>query len=147
MKSRHFLFFSLFLLAACTSSSGQKFAVNKVTQIRTGVTTKSDVMNQLGTPLSRINVNGAETWQYSYMQVSTSMGAQAFLPVVGPFLPGANSTSYQAQSLTINFSGDVVSKCSLTITSTNSTSQGGLATGITQPINPSSDVQIRDCAP
>ena len=137
---------ALGLLSACTSTAGQQFSVNAARQIRPGVTDKSQVQSYLGQPLSRVNINGEDTWTYSYANTSVDIGAQNFIPIVGPFLPGAQGASYDVSSVTINFRGDIVSKCTLTTSSTTAESQGGLNGAMIAPYNPSQTVNVGDCS-
>lgn len=134
------------MLSACGSTAGQQFSVNAARQIKPGVTNKDEVTRFLGAPLSRVSINGEDTWTYTYARSSMGLGAQNFIPVVGPFLPGAQSASYDMRSIKIDFHGDIVSKCTLTISSTSAENQGGLTGSLVGTLNPSQTVSVSDCS-
>ena len=131
-------------LMGCTTVGGRQFSVDAARQIHTGVTDKAGVQSLLGPPYSRNSSYGNETWQYMYTRVSAAAGAQAFIPVIGPFLPGAASTSTDMRMVMISFDGGVVSKCTITVTSNTSSTGGGLAGELMGSGTQSTDVS--DCS-
>lgn len=115
-------------LAACTAHSGQEFSVSNASQIRSGVTTKTSVQQNLGEPYRRdITADGKETWYYTYDTTTTSPGATAFIPFIGPALSGSQKASSKSQEVTIVFAGDVVASCKLRLSS--SSVSGALGAG------------------
>lgn len=130
MQSLTFCVFALMVgaLFGCTTQLGQEFATENVSSIRSGVTTKQMAVSYLGEPLRRnIATDGNETWHYVYRRSSASPRAVAFIPGVGPGLPNAYNTSSDYRDLIISFSGDVVSSCKLTVTSTQGKSADAMA--------------------
>src|SRR5450631_3453428 len=101
------------VIASCGVSSGQKFPIENARNIRPGVTDKAAVVRYLGQPVGRNNIYGKETWQYSSLNIGTNMGPQAFVPIVGPFLPGAVGSTSDSRSVTVEFNGDIVARCTL----------------------------------
>jgi outer membrane protein assembly factor BamE (lipoprotein component of BamABCDE complex) len=115
----------LCLLTGCFSiESGKKFDVSAAKTIRPKVTTKGQVVQLLGNPMSRYAVGGVENWTYSYFGIEAHSTPIAFIPYAGPFLPGGSVSTGQNDSLTIGFKGDVVSSC---VVSSTKSSGGGSA--------------------
>jgi hypothetical protein len=130
---------ALCLLTGCFGvQSGQKFDVVAAKQIITGVTTKADVIKMFGSPPQRYAVAGVERWTYSYFGIEAHSTAIAFIPYAGPFLPGGTTSSGRNDSMTIGFSGEVVSSCVVSSTITT-----GAGSAINQSTN--STTQTVDC--
>ena len=127
------------LLTGCFSvESGQKFDVSAAKSIRPKVTTRADVVRLLGNPHQRYAVGGVENWTYSYFGIKAHATAVAFIPYAGPFLPGGTVSEGQNDTLQIGFSGNVVSSCII-----SSTTSGGSGSSISQ--SNSSTSQTVDC--
>lgn len=91
--------------------TGQKFDDSSVKNIRTGKTTRAEVMQMFGQPPTRNSTGGgSETWMYQYNEIQSHATAATYIPIVNIFAGGAKSTSNQ-QTLTVQFLGDVVSAC------------------------------------
>lgn len=63
---------SLLLVAGCmTIKAGKDFDSSKITNIKNGVTTKSDLQQWFGYPYMTGIDNGDESWNYNFTQGST----------------------------------------------------------------------------
>lgn len=105
---------SLLLLvsAGCMSTSyGKAVAPDTTKQIRVGTTTKAELTQLLGPPVSRVVFPGRpEVWSWHYSKTESSVSPTAFIPFVGLFHhPGKGSSD--TQTLEISFQGDVVVGC------------------------------------
>ncbi len=93
------------VLTGC-ASSGHELDQNKVSQIKKGVTTKTQVLELVGKPEEvAINDAGESTWTYRYTH--TSAQAQNFIPIVGAFDSGYDT---QVQTTTVTFTTDGIVK-------------------------------------
>src|SRR5476651_1867747 len=55
----------LLVVGACASTEfGREFDEKRVAEIKSGVTTKAEVQSMLGQPLSRMRIDGKESWTY-----------------------------------------------------------------------------------
>lgn len=116
-------------LSACaTSKVGQQFDDRTVKSIRIGKTTRADIAQMFGQPLSRSSTGGGkEVWAYHYQEAGGHPTPITFVPIVGMFAGGAKGT-FNQQTLTISFDGDVVSACTYHKTSSDvTTSAMGLS--------------------
>ncbi|MBZ0092037.1 MAG: outer membrane protein assembly factor BamE [Sulfuricellaceae bacterium] len=114
------MLFLVFFSSACTSTMGRKIDISGTTQIRSGVTTKEDVLSTLGQPYSRnIAPDGKETWLYLYSAATATPGMSALF--LGMF--GQGSVSKETQQIAISFSGNTVSTCRTTVSSGGASGQ------------------------
>ncbi|MDR0274842.1 MAG: hypothetical protein LBI48_05810 [Burkholderiaceae bacterium] len=89
------------LLIGC-AASGVKVDERKVESFKPGVTTKAQVVAALGQPTSQMSISdGISTLDYSYAEASTR--PSTFIPFVGPFVGGMDST---VSSVRFRFSAD-----------------------------------------
>jgi outer membrane protein assembly factor BamE (lipoprotein component of BamABCDE complex) len=95
------LFSIVFVITGCaTSTMGRDFNFDDARTIKTGTTTKDQVLKTLGPPQSRqVMQGGRESWYYSF---STSK--------VNPFNPFNTSTG-KGKSLVVTFINDIVQHC------------------------------------
>jgi outer membrane protein assembly factor BamE (lipoprotein component of BamABCDE complex) len=150
----------LLVVGACASTEfGREFDEKRVAEIKSGVTTKAEVQSMLGQPLSRMRIDGKESWTYQRGSASAgvtgagaaksgaaTVGAFALgmIPVVGMIaLPaasaagsaaGAGEMSSKSQSKTLQLDFDItdrVSSCRLTVNSSNTIMPMGGDTDIT----------------
>jgi outer membrane protein assembly factor BamE (lipoprotein component of BamABCDE complex) len=54
------------MLTACTTTLGRNFDEAYAQQIKSGETTKTEVLGKLGRPVLRKETSGEETWTYAY---------------------------------------------------------------------------------
>jgi outer membrane protein assembly factor BamE (lipoprotein component of BamABCDE complex) len=93
-------------MAGC-ASTGQNFDENKVSQIRKGETTESQLVELFGQPQNRaVNSEGMTTltWQYAESRVK----GESFIPYAGPFVGGSNS-KHKILTATLGPDGKVTS--------------------------------------
>ncbi|HEY4415935.1 MAG TPA: outer membrane protein assembly factor BamE [Verrucomicrobiae bacterium] len=107
MKSTSFILIAIgaMLLAGCVSY-GRKIDQSKAAQIKIGQTTRSQVVQLIGSP-DQITTMGDGLVTFHYMFVRATPNAANFVPIVGAFAGGAN---VQNESLMIMFTNDVVSQ-------------------------------------
>jgi len=106
--------------------TGQKFDDSSVKNVRTGKTTRAEVIQMFGQPPTRNSTGGGkETWLYQYADIRSHASAITYVPIVGLFAGGGKSTSNQ-QTLTVQFAGDVVSGCTYGKSSSDTTVNTGL---------------------
>ena len=98
------------VLAACTTTLGRDFSDEYAQQIRSGETTKTEVLQKLGPPSMRRTGRDEETWTYAYY---TGPGMVRWFNV--------NNSTEDAQygrgnqkRLILVFSGDVVKSSTFT---------------------------------
>jgi outer membrane protein assembly factor BamE (lipoprotein component of BamABCDE complex) len=116
---------SLVCLAGCGSTVGHQISADSLRTIRPGVSNKSSVLAALGQPNARQNMYGQESWTYNYIDTSVSLGATAFVPLIGGFLPGAVNSSSQMQIVIVSFDKGIVKSCTVDSRETGGTSGGG----------------------
>ena len=104
MKNTFFILAAASLLAGCVSY-GRKIDQAKVAEIKTGQTTRSQVIQLIGSP-DQITSLGNGQLMFHYMFVRSTPTASTFIPVVGAFTGGAN---VQNESVIVSFTNDVVS--------------------------------------
>jgi outer membrane protein assembly factor BamE (lipoprotein component of BamABCDE complex) len=93
MKKLTLLLFCL-LLAACVSA-GVEVTQNQVASLQKGVTTYSDVVARFGKPTSvMLRSDGSKI--VSYVYVHSQARPQSFIPIIGPFVGGADAKSNAA---------------------------------------------------
>lgn len=119
------------VVAVCLSGcfgmkTGQKFDDSSVKNIRTGKTTKAEVIQKFGQPPTRNSTGGGkETWSYQYQEIKSHATAASYVPVVNIFAGGGKS-KMESQTLIVNFEGDIVSACTYGKSSSGSTVNTGL---------------------
>lgn len=102
------------LLCACVSS-GHKIDQAKADRIEKGITTRDGVRKLIGSPDSIVkDSDGMEIW--TYMHFSASSKPESFIPIIGMFAGGVNTTSH---TVMIQFGPDG------TVSKTTSTMSGG----------------------
>ena len=123
-------------LSGCLSGmkTGKKFDDSSVKNVRTGKTTKAEIIQMFGQPPNRLSTGGGkENWTYQYHEVKTKVSAITYVPIVNLFASGGKGTSI-GQTLTVQFSGDVVSGCTYGKSSSdNQVNTGLLATEMITP--------------
>lgn len=127
------------LLTSCTTAEvGQKISVESAAQIRPGVTNKSTVQSLLGAPLNRsMAASGDEQWTYNYTKMENNMVGMA-VPL-GTLIPGSMSSSNETQIVQVFFKGDIVSRCWINVSSSNSVNTGPLTSRANAPTTAQSD--------
>src|SRR6267154_3853394 len=86
-----FVFVCLLFLIGC-ASMGNNFDESKLSQIKKGETTEPELVQLFGEPMHRsVNSDGLTTLVWMYAQ--TAVQGQSFIPIVGGFMGGANSSS------------------------------------------------------
>ncbi len=95
---RLFIILTMILVAGC-ASSGTKVTDQQAQKYVNGVTTKDQIISDLGKPDSMTKLADG-TSSISYMHVSASANAVNFVPVVGLLAGGAKSTT---DTVTFNF--------------------------------------------
>lgn len=85
------------LVAGCYSAGQKRIADDSVIQkIQPGKTTKAEVLQLLGRPVSMIMMpDGSEQWLYQY--IGSTVRAASFIPVVGLFAGGADTEVHNLQ--------------------------------------------------
>lgn len=97
MKTTLSILITAALLAGC-ASAGRPIAQQNVSQIKTGVTTETDLVRLFGPPNSKSLSSEGKTlmmWVYSESQVKGT----TFIPIVGAFAGGVNSRTQTLQVL------------------------------------------------
>lgn len=95
----------MIVIAGC-ASVGRKLDQEAVNKIKKGETTKREVVGLIGSPDRVTNMgNGDAFWTYSYARATAK--PSSFIPVVGPFVGGAN---VQSQMLMLTFGPDNIVK-------------------------------------
>jgi len=103
MKNLILAFVAVALLCGCVSY-GRKIDQAKVEQIRSGETTRAQVLQLLGSP-DQITSTGNGVVMFHYIFVRATPKASTFIPVVGAFAGGAN---VQNEMVMITFTNNVV---------------------------------------
>lgn len=86
------------MLGGCFST-GTKVEAAKVDQFKPGVTTYAEVVTALGQPNTVSTLPDGQKIA-TYMHITASARAESFIPIVGPLVGGADTTS---QSYTFVF--------------------------------------------
>ncbi|MFA5159218.1 MAG: outer membrane protein assembly factor BamE [Candidatus Omnitrophota bacterium] len=87
----------LLLLTGCMSM-GQRIDVNKMDQIKEGVTTQEEVVSLLGNPYGKhVTDNGQEKWDYVFLRSQSQ--AKNFIPFVALFSGGVDQEKETLQIL------------------------------------------------
>ncbi len=87
----------LLSLSACGVSSGTMVKPQQVSEFAAGTTTYDDVITQLGSPSTvKSSSDGSKTASYTHASVKAR--PESFIPFVGAFVGGADSTAH-----TVNF--------------------------------------------
>jgi len=124
---------TLALLSAGCAMSGQggrEFDLAAVERVKIGQTTTTEASAMLGEPLYRnVMPDGTETWSYHHALNKQTVGAQTFIPIVGPFLAGGSKGSQYAQTLVMTFDDAVLTNCQLTVTETSGEAPAAFAIG------------------
>lgn len=83
------------LLSAC-ASSGVKVTEDQTSGFVKGQTTRSEVISKLGKPTMQTRLsNGTRLLQYTYAE--SSVRASTFIPIVGAFVGGADTSTSNVQ--------------------------------------------------
>ena len=98
-------FITLVSLVAGCVSYGRKIDQSKVAQIKVGSTTRSQVIQLIGSP-DQMTTTSSGAVMFNYMFVRATATGATYIPVVGAFAGGAN---VQNQSVMVAFTNDVVS--------------------------------------
>lgn len=92
------------LLNGCVSY-GRKIDPSKVAQIKTGETTRAQVLQLIGSP-DQVTSSGGGVMIFNYMFVRATPTAATYVPIVGAFAGGAH---VQNEMVMVTFTNDVVS--------------------------------------
>jgi outer membrane protein assembly factor BamE (lipoprotein component of BamABCDE complex) len=96
-------------IAGCVGGDNGQQAItdeSKISQIRKGVTTKTDIQVLFGQPSGRnFAENGEEQWSYAY--ISSHVDPKTYIPIVGAFTGGA---TVKTSALTVTFGKDGIVK-------------------------------------
>ena len=98
------------VLTACSTTLGRDFNDQYAEQIKSGETTKTEVLQKLGPPSLRKRGNDEETWTYAYY---TGPGAIRWF-TVNNALEEAQYGRGNQKRLIVTFSGDVVKAAKFT---------------------------------
>ena len=112
------------LFVSGCASTGTNFDHSKVSQIKKGETTESDLIKMFGEPENRsINSDGVVhlTWMYH----ESTVKAESFIPYAGAFMGGTRS---KAKTLMVSLGSDGK------VTSFNSSGGGSETRGTTQDV-------------
>ena len=91
------------LFASCANTVTKGTANVESAQIENGVTTESDLIAQLGPPQGHgLDSQGRKMLTWNRLQVANT--SKAFIPMVGPFLPG--SESVKKDQLVVSFAAN-----------------------------------------
>jgi outer membrane protein assembly factor BamE (lipoprotein component of BamABCDE complex) len=97
-------------------------------KIKTGASTKEDVLSFLGTPFGKnTRPDGTSMWSYQFIAVSNQSTAMALIPVVGPLMDAFEGQHMErtTQNLTVTFNKPgIVTAC--TYKTSSRKSEGGL---------------------
>lgn len=85
-----------FLFLSACSSYGTKFNVGYVDDIVKGVTTEGEVVAAIGKPVSISRTSEGEKI-FTYLHTKTVVRGSTFIPIVGAFAGGADSTTEMLQ--------------------------------------------------
>ena len=128
MKSRHAATFALAaLLVTLTGcySVGAQVNEGQLAGFEKGKTTYSQVVAQLGPPTSeQVSSEGGRTVSWTYVQIKTR--PESFIPLVGPFIGGADMKS---NMVTMRFDGQGVLQ-NFSSSSSQLGSGSGFASGV-----------------
>lgn len=91
---------TILALTACGGSSGTLVQPQQVSDFATGRTTYEQVVARLGTP-STVKASSDGSRTASYTHASVRARPESFIPLVGGFVGGADSTAH-----TVNFAFD-----------------------------------------
>ena len=112
------------LVSGCGTSSGTKIDEAQISQFKTGVTTRDQVIQALGPAASTVQKSdGTSALVYSHMD-ATVRGA-TFIPIVGMFAGGADVKS-QGVIFTFNSDGTLIEYAT---TDTQACSGNGIMSG------------------
>jgi outer membrane protein assembly factor BamE (lipoprotein component of BamABCDE complex) len=93
---KNIISFLLILTIAGCASYGKKIDANLIKQIEKGKTTETQLISMLGSPMSvGITPDGKKFLMYMFVQSKTK--ASTFIPIVGAFVGGADTTSQTLQ--------------------------------------------------
>jgi len=108
---RYLLVLISLVLSACMSmTTGEKFDGLKINKIKTGTSTKENVLSLMGAPLEKHSFpDGTSRWQYQFMAIDVSSTATSFIPIVGAFKGGKSESNTQLLMVSFNKSGMVTS--------------------------------------
>lgn len=109
------------LVAGCTTtppSVGNKFDESKIQNIKTGTSTKEDVLSLVGTPFGKTSsADGQSIWTYQFGTAAVHQNAASFIPVV-QFVASKATLEKHDQYLTVVFNKTgVVASCMYRISS------------------------------
>jgi outer membrane protein assembly factor BamE (lipoprotein component of BamABCDE complex) len=127
---KRYVLLCLILTGCMTNSGGQQFSTDAARQVHVG-TPKSTVQTLLGAPLTRSLVNGEETWTYTYVESNTSVSPVSFVPYVNLVAGGATNASV-SKIISIRFRGENVARCSIKLSTQNTSMSGGPLGGYRQ---------------
>ncbi len=88
---------ALLSLTACGAASGTMVKPQQLSGFVAGTTTYDEVLAQLGNP-STVKTSTDGTKTASYTHASVKARPESYIPLVGPFVGGADSSSH-----TVNF--------------------------------------------
>ena len=100
------------LVAGCASTTiGNKFDESQINKIKTGASTKENVLSLMGEPSSKSSSsNGTSIWSYQFTAIAVAARPLEFVPIVSIFAGGTTtSSSTQVLTATFNKSGIVTS--------------------------------------
>lgn len=118
---------SIVLVTGCaTVTVGTEFDSSKISKIKTGTSTKTDVLSYVGQPLRKsTSPDGISVWSYSFMTSASKMTAKSFIPIVGM---NARKTERESKDLTVSFNkSEVVDACTYKTFSNKGSDQEGMA--------------------
>ena len=116
------------LLCGCVSY-GRKIDQAKVEQIRTGETTRAQVLQLIGSP-DQITSTGTGVLLFQYAFVRATPKASTFIPVVGAFAGGAN---VQNEMVMVTFTNNIVSAITSTCGGNEMGTGANAASGVDLP--------------
>ena len=99
-------------LAACSTTLGRPFNENYAKEIKSGETTKEQVLRALGKPVTRRVSDGAETWTYAYYSGPAVWTSWISSTTEDEY--GIRSQSGRQARLVVQFKGDVVQSANYT---------------------------------
>ena len=113
----------LFFLSGCAPSlvTGKKFETTYITNIKKGVTTKTEILRMFDEPFSKKIRAGKETWQYFYKSFESTPNAASYIPIAGNFV-GHRDNKGEHSSLLLVLDKNIVTGCTFTYGSSASRS-------------------------
>ena len=100
------LLLTVLLITSCGTTMGKRIDNTKISEIKKGITTKTEITNLLGQPENITNRSDGTTY-FIYSFGSVKHSALTYVPVVGLF---AHKTAVETENLMITFDDNNIVK-------------------------------------